>query len=44
MIAITIVGCIGAILMGKKEAARGETLLKQRNEWLQQELAKDKNK
>lgn len=44
MIAVTLVGCLGAVMLGKREAARGENLLKQREEWLQQELAKDKNK
>lgn len=44
MIAVTIVGCIGAVLLGKRDAARGESLHKQREEWLQQEIAKDKNK
>jgi len=44
MIAIILVGCLGAILLGKREAASGENLLKQRDEWLQKKLAQDKNK
>lgn len=41
MIAFTLVGCLGAVLLGKKQAARGENLLKQREEWLKEQ---NKNK
>lgn len=44
MIVVTLIGCLGAVLLGKKDAARGENLLKQREEWLQDRLAQDKKK
>lgn len=44
MIVVTLIGCLGAVLLGKKDAARGENLLKQREEWLQNRLAQDKKK
>jgi len=44
MIVITLIGCIGAILLGKREAASGGSLSKQRDDWLRERLAQDKNK
>lgn len=44
MIAVTLIGCIIAVILGKRDVARGETLIKQREEWLKETLAQDKNK
>lgn len=41
MIAIILVGCLGAVILGKRQAARGENILKQREEWLKEQ---NKNK
>lgn len=44
MIVITLLGCLSAIIIGKKAAERGENLHQQREEWLQKQIAQDKNK
>ncbi|XP_012526899.1 UPF0389 protein CG9231 [Monomorium pharaonis] len=44
MIVITLIGCLGAAILGKRAAASGDSLFKQREEWLQQRLKEDKNK
>lgn len=44
MIIATLIGCVIAVILGKREAARGETLSKQREEWFNEMMAKDKNK
>ncbi|KYN18120.1 hypothetical protein ALC57_09630, partial [Trachymyrmex cornetzi] len=44
MIVFTIIGCIGAVLLGKQQAKRGESLVKQREEWLKEIMAEDKKK
>lgn len=44
MIIGAIVGCIGAVILGKKQAARGETLMKQRDDWYKEALAKEQKK
>lgn len=44
MIVAVLIGCIGAVFLGKREAGRGENLLKQRDEWLKEQLEKNKNK
>jgi len=44
MIVATLIGCLGAVILGKKSAAKGDNLFKQREEWLQERLAQDKNK
>lgn len=43
MIVAVLIGCVGAVFLGKRDAARGENLQKQRDEWLEKQLAKDKN-
>lgn len=44
MIVATIIGCIGAVILGKRQAKRGESLAKMREDWYQEMLAKEKNK
>ncbi|KAL0126098.1 hypothetical protein PUN28_004904 [Cardiocondyla obscurior] len=44
MIVATVVGCLISIFLGKREAARGGSLRKQRDEWFQEQLAQNKNK
>ncbi|KYQ46428.1 hypothetical protein ALC60_14524 [Trachymyrmex zeteki] len=44
MIVFTIIGCIGAVLLGKRDAKRGVSLIKQREEWLKQVNEEDKKK
>ncbi|XP_018340671.1 PREDICTED: UPF0389 protein CG9231 isoform X2 [Trachymyrmex septentrionalis] len=44
MIVFTIIGCIGAVILGKRQAKRGETLFKQREDWLKEVMAEDKKK
>lgn len=44
LIAFTLLGCIGAVILGKRDAARGENLVKQREDWLRERLAEDKKK
>ncbi|CAL1683828.1 unnamed protein product [Lasius platythorax] len=43
MIIATIIGCIGSVILGKRQAARGETLSKQREDWFKEMLAREKN-
>jgi len=42
MIVASIIGCIMSVILGKKQAAKGETLLKQREDWFNK--IKDENK
>ncbi|XP_011881205.1 PREDICTED: UPF0389 protein CG9231 [Vollenhovia emeryi] len=42
MIAATILGCIIFITLGKRGAAKGETLHKQRDDWLKEQLEQDR--
>ncbi|XP_029171727.1 UPF0389 protein GA21628-like [Nylanderia fulva] len=42
MIVATLIGCIGAVILGKRQAARGETLTKQREDWFKEMLAEEK--
>ncbi|XP_011629602.1 UPF0389 protein CG9231 [Pogonomyrmex barbatus] len=44
MIIATLIGCIGAVILGKRDASEGRNLVKQREEWLQTQIEKDKNK
>lgn len=44
MIVATLIGCICAVILGKKQAAKGETLGKQREDWLKEIVAQEKNK
>ncbi|XP_077267234.1 UPF0389 protein CG9231 isoform X1 [Temnothorax americanus] len=44
MIAFTLIGCLISVILGKRDAAKGENLLKQREDWLRDRLAEDKNK
>lgn len=44
MIVATLIGCICTVILGKKQAAKGETLDKQREDWLKEILAQEKNK
>ncbi|KAM0728871.1 UPF0389 protein [Formica fusca] len=43
MIVGTLIGCIGSVILGKRQAAKGETLTKQREDWLKETLAREKN-
>ncbi|XP_070157418.1 UPF0389 protein CG9231 isoform X2 [Polyergus mexicanus] len=43
MIIGTLIGCIGSVILGKRQAAKGETLAKQREDWLKEILAQEKN-
>ncbi|KAG5310881.1 F162A protein, partial [Acromyrmex insinuator] len=42
MIVFTIIGCIGAVLLGKRDAKRGESLFKQREKWLEEIITENK--
>ncbi|EFN85457.1 UPF0389 protein GA21628 [Harpegnathos saltator] len=44
MIVVTIIGCIIAAFLGKRQAERGENLFKMRQDWYEEMLEKDKNK
>ncbi|XP_012225372.1 UPF0389 protein GA21628 [Linepithema humile] len=44
MIIGTLIGCVIAVILGKRQAARGETLSKQREDWFNEMMAKEKNK
>ncbi|XP_014468988.1 PREDICTED: UPF0389 protein GA21628-like isoform X2 [Dinoponera quadriceps] len=39
-----VIGCIGAVILGKRAADKGENLHMMRDQWLQERLEKDKNK
>lgn len=42
MIVATIFGCIGAVILGKRQAERGETLTKMREDMFQDSLTNEK--
>ncbi|XP_032681532.1 UPF0389 protein GA21628-like isoform X2 [Odontomachus brunneus] len=44
MIVMSIIGCIIAAILGKRQAEKGENLSKMRDDWYQEMLDKDKNK
>lgn len=44
MIIFTIIGCILSVILGKRQAEKGDTLKKQRDEWFENVIAREKNK
>lgn len=44
MIVGTVIGCIIAVVLGKRAVARGDNFVKQRDEWLQKALLEDEKK
>ncbi|XP_072742782.1 UPF0389 protein CG9231 [Anoplolepis gracilipes] len=42
MIIATLIGCIGSVILGKRQAARGESLVKQREDWFKEISEKER--
>lgn len=44
MIVVTIIGCVISVILGKRQAERGDTLKKQREEWFENVMARERSK